>query len=190
VLGYVEVGVAEGAELLLGGGCRSDPALASGNYVGPTVFTQVKPTMRIAREEIFGPVLSVAAYSSVDEVVELANDSSFGLAAAIWTRDLEVARRVSRDLRVGMVWINEFLAMFPEAPHGGYGLSGIGREMGSEALHGFLENTTVIEKTGRREPVSARQRLVARPRAPADDPRRAPARPSRRHRSRLRCAEA
>jgi aldehyde dehydrogenase (NAD+) len=151
VLGYVAAGVDEGARLVIGGKRVDDPILHAGNYVEPTIFLDVKPTMRLAREEVFGPVLAVAEYDSIEEVVELGNDSPFGLAGAIWTDNLEVANYVTQRLRVGMVWVNEFLAMFPETPHGGYGLSGIGREMGPEALHEFQENKTVIQKTGPRQ---------------------------------------
>ena len=108
--------------------------------------------MRLAQEEVFGPVLAVGRYDDLSEAIERANATTFGLAAGVWTRDLEVADRVTRELSVGMVWVNEWLAMFPETPHGGYGMSGIGREMGPEALHEFQENKTVIQKTGPREP--------------------------------------
>ena len=107
--------------------------------------------MRIAQEEIFGPVLAVGRYAALSEAIARANATRFGLAAGIWTHDLEVADTVTRELSVGMVWVNEWLAMFPETPHGGYGLSGVGREMGPEAMHEFQENKTVIQKTGRRE---------------------------------------
>jgi acyl-CoA reductase-like NAD-dependent aldehyde dehydrogenase len=106
--------------------------------------------MRIAREEIFGPVLAVSRYRDIDDAIRDANATPYGLAGAIWSHDIEVITRVTERLDVGMVWVNEFLAMFPETPHGGYGLSGIGREMGPEALLEFQENKTVIQKTGPR----------------------------------------
>ena len=153
VLSHVQSAVDEGARLVTGGTRIDEPALRSGHYVEPTVFVDVEPTMRLAREEVFGPVLAVAAYDTIEEAVRLGNDSQFGLAGAVWTSDLDVAAVVTQHLRVGMVWVNEFLAMFPETPHGGYGLSGIGREMGPEALNEFQENKTVIQKTGPRTPI-------------------------------------
>jgi aldehyde dehydrogenase (NAD+) len=153
VLSYVRSGLDEGARLVTGGSRLADPALEPGHYVEPTIFANVDSNMRLAREEIFGPVVAVANYATIADAVRLGNDSAFGLAGAIWTNDLEVATHVTQGLRVGMVWVNEFLAMFPGTPHGGYGLSGIGREMGPEALHEFQENKTVIQKTGPREPI-------------------------------------
>ena len=154
VLAYVEVGKEEGAELILGGE-QLKGALETGYFVGPTVFDRVEESMRLAQEEVFGPVLAVGRYDDLTDAIARANATTFGLAAGVWTRDLEVVDRVIRELSVGMVWVNEWLAMFPETPHGGYGMSGIGREMGPEALHEFQENKTVIQKTGHREPVFA-----------------------------------
>jgi len=153
VASYVDTGIEEGARLVTGGGRLDDPALKAGNYFEPTIFADVTPDMRVAREEIFGPVVAVATYSQIEDAVRAGNDSPFGLAGAIWSNDLEVTTYVTQHLRVGMVWVNEFLAMFPETPHGGYGLSGVGREMGPEALHEFQENKTVIQKTGPRAPI-------------------------------------
>ncbi len=150
VVSYVELGREEGAELILGGE-RLLEDLETGYFFGPTVFDRVDESMRIAQEEIFGPVLAVGRYAALSEAIARANATRFGLAAGIWTHDLEVADTVTRELSVGMVWVNEWLAMFPETPHGGYGLSGVGREMGPEAMHEFQENKTVIQKTGRRE---------------------------------------
>jgi acyl-CoA reductase-like NAD-dependent aldehyde dehydrogenase len=107
--------------------------------------------MRLAQEEIFGPVLAVGRYGHLSEAIDRANATSFGLSAGVWTRSLEVADRVNREVRSGMIWVNEWLAMFPETPHGGYGMSGVGREMGPEALHEFQENKTIVQKTGPRE---------------------------------------
>ena len=151
VLSYVELGKEEGAELILGGE-QLKAGLETGYFVGPTVFDRVDESMRLAQEEVFGPVLAVGRYDDLSEAIERANATVFGLAAGVWTRDLEVVDRVVRELSVGMVWVNEWLAMFAETPHGGYGMSGIGREMGPEALLEFQENKTVIQKTGRREP--------------------------------------
>src|SRR5262249_55353502 len=112
---------------------------------------EVEQTMRIAQEEIFGPVLAVSRYTDIDEAIADANATPYGLAGAIWSHDIDVITRVTNELDVGMVWVNDFLAMFPETPHGGYGMSGIGREMGPEALLEFQENKTVIQHTGARQ---------------------------------------
>lgn len=154
VLSYVELGKAEGAELVLGGE-QIMGDLESGYFVAPTVFDRVDESMRLAQDEVFGPVLAVGRYHDLSEAIERANATPFGLAAGVWTRSIDVADRVTRELNAGMVWVNEWLAMFPETPHGGYGMSGVGREMGPEALHEFQENKTVIQKTGRRELVFA-----------------------------------
>jgi acyl-CoA reductase-like NAD-dependent aldehyde dehydrogenase len=152
VLSYLELGIQEGVEPLLEGGKPDDERLARGHYLTPTIFGGVHAGMRIAREEIFGPVLGVTRYSDLDRAIADANATPFGLAGGIWSRDLDVVNKVTRGLRVGMVWVNEFLAVYPETPHGGYGMSGIGREMGPEAVAEFLESKTVIQKHGPRQP--------------------------------------
>lgn len=152
VLSYVQLGKAEGADLILGGE-RLTRGLEDGYFMEPTVFDRVDESMRIAQDEIFGPVLAVGRYSELSDAIARANATPFGLAGGIWTSDLDVADRVVRRLAAGMVWVNEWLAMFPETPHGGYGMSGIGREMGPEALLEFQENKTVIQKTGPRTPI-------------------------------------
>ena len=153
-LSYVELGQAEGAELILGGE-RMGAELGRGYFMQPTVFDRVDESMRIAQDEIFGPVLAVGRYVDLADAIRRSNATPFGLAGGIWSRDLEVIDAVTRELAVGMVWVNEWLAMFPETPHGGYGMSGVGREMGPEALHEFQENKTIIQKTGPRERVFA-----------------------------------
>jgi acyl-CoA reductase-like NAD-dependent aldehyde dehydrogenase len=153
-LSYVELGQAEGAELILGGD-RMGADLGRGYFMQPTVFDRVDESMRIAQDEIFGPVLAVGRYADLADAIRRANATPFGLAGGIWSRDLDVIDAVTRELAVGMVWVNEWLAMFPETPHGGYGMSGVGREMGPEALHEFQENKTIIQKTGPRERVFA-----------------------------------
>jgi acyl-CoA reductase-like NAD-dependent aldehyde dehydrogenase len=150
VLAYVDIGKEEGADLVYGGE-RLAGDLETGYFVEPTVFDNVDESMRLAQDEIFGPVLAVGRYGHLAEAIDRANATSFGLSAGVWTRDLEVADRVNREVRAGMIWVNEWLAMFPETPHGGYGMSGVGREMGPEALREFQENKTVIQKTGPRE---------------------------------------
>ena len=137
VLKYIEKGKQEGAKLVCGG--RIPPALnPKGAYLEPAIFTQVRNSMGVAQEEIFGPVLSVMPFTSVDEAVHIANDTSYGLAAMIWTKDLEKANRMARRLRCGTVWINTYGAFLNEVPFGGYKQSGFGRELG---MAGFLEYT-------------------------------------------------
>jgi betaine-aldehyde dehydrogenase len=152
VLSYVELGKSEGAHLVLGGEQLTN-GLEGGYFMEPTVFDRVEESMRLAQDEVFGPVLAVGRYDDLSDAIQRANATPYGLAAGVWTRDIEVVDRVTREVASGMIWVNEWLAMFPETPHGGYGMSGIGREMGPEALHEFQENKTVIQKTGRRNPV-------------------------------------
>ena len=136
VLEYIEKGKKEGAKLACGGKIPDvDP---KGAYLEPTIFINVRNTMSIAQEEIFGPVLCVMPFTSVDEAVRIANDTKYGLAAMIWSKDLEKANKVARRLRCGTVWINTYGAFLNEAPFGGYKQSGFGRELG---LAGLLEYT-------------------------------------------------
>jgi aldehyde dehydrogenase (NAD+) len=137
VVGYIERGIAEGASVVTGGP-DPIPGLETGNYVRPTIFADVTQDMTIAREEIFGPVLSVIAYQSEDEAVAIANGTSYGLAGAVWSADQEHAVRVARRLRAGQVEINGG-AFNVAAPFGGFGQSGYGRELGVHGLEEFLE---------------------------------------------------
>jgi acyl-CoA reductase-like NAD-dependent aldehyde dehydrogenase len=141
VLGYIAKGKAEGAALVAGG----NPAQVNGKgyFVEATVFDGVRPEMTIAQEEIFGPVLAVLAFDSVEEAVALGNRSLYGLAAGIWTRDIQKAHRVARAIKAGTVWINTYNFYDAAAPFGGYKASGFGRDLGAEALEGFLETKTV-----------------------------------------------
>ena len=148
---YVQIGRDEGANLVFGGEPLKGGGLDRGHFFAPTLFEGVDQSMRIGREEIFGPVLAMSRYRELDRALEDANRTPYGLSGAIWTRDLDVAEQAIRALDVGMVWVNEFLAMFAEAPHGGYGRSGVGREMGPEAMREFQETKTVIRKFGPRE---------------------------------------
>jgi aldehyde dehydrogenase (NAD+) len=139
-LGYVRSGVEHGAKIAVGGKVPGDPALARGFFVEPTIFTGVSNSMTIAREEIFGPVLSVIPYRTVDEAVAIANDSPYGLGGGVWSKDTERAMTVARRLRTGTVWINEWHLISEKAPFGGYKQSGIGREFGVEGVKEYCES--------------------------------------------------
>jgi betaine-aldehyde dehydrogenase len=139
VLGYVELGVAEGAELLTGGNRLDDPDLAAGAFVRPAVLDRVAPTMRLAQEEIFGPVLAVLEFSSYEEAIRIANGIRFGLTASVFTRDLGTAHAFARDVEAGYVWVNDSARHFLGAPFGGYKDSGVGREEDPEELHSFTQ---------------------------------------------------
>ena len=143
VLSYLSIAKAEGAETALGGGIPADEALRDGWFVEPTIFTGVHNQMRIAREEVFGPVLSVIPFDDEDEAFAIANDSPYGLAAGLWTGNMGRALRGSAALQAGTVWVNTYRAVSFMAPFGGYKRSGIGRENGQGAIHEYLQTKTV-----------------------------------------------
>jgi len=128
VLGYIEVGKKEGAKLVYGGYRLTDKGLEKGFFVKPTIFMDVNNKMRIAQEEIFGPVLSVIKFKEESEVIRMANDTEYGLAGAVWTKDINRALRVARAVEAGRVWVNNYNNLPAHAPFGGYKKSGIGRE--------------------------------------------------------------
>jgi betaine-aldehyde dehydrogenase len=143
VLGYIEAGKAEGAELLCGGERLTDAARAKGNFLAPTIFAQTNPEMRIVREEIFGPVLVVQLFDSEADAIRLANDTDYGLAGGVFTADTAKGLRVLRQLRAGITWLNTYHPTFNEAPWGGYKQSGIGRELGTYGLDAYLETKQI-----------------------------------------------
>ena len=142
VLRYVEVAKQEGASLVAGGS-RTDIGTGKGYFMQPTVFADVTPEMTIAREEIFGPVLAAIDFGDVDEAIARANDSMYGLAAGIWTRDIRKAHYVASKLQAGTVWVNTYNVYDTAAPFGGYKQSGFGREMGEYALDSYTQSKTV-----------------------------------------------
>ena len=142
VRSYVEIGKAEGAELVLGGERHGD----RGYFHQPTIFASVRNDMRIAREEIFGPVMSVLKFSDEDEAYRIANDTEYGLAAGVWTSDLARAHRASRALRAGTVWVNTYQMVYPSVPYGGVKQSGHGRMLGAASLDDFTQVKSVWMK--------------------------------------------
>lgn len=150
VMSYIEIGKADGARLAAGGRRPDDPALRQGLFVEPTVFTHVTNDMRIAREEVFGPVAALIKFEDEDDAVRIANDTAFGLAAGVWTSDVARAHRMVRRLRAGTVWINNYRKTNHVAPFGGFKESGIGRENGHRAIENYTEVKTAWIDTGSR----------------------------------------
>ena len=142
VLGLIARGQQEGARLVCGG-TRGEGDLAEGNFVTPTLFADVSNDMSIAREEIFGPVLSVIPFAGEDEAIRLANDTEYGLAATVWTSDIRRAMRMTKAIRAGTVGINGY-QLEPNSPFGGYRQSGMGREGGRAAIESYTELKTVL----------------------------------------------
>jgi acyl-CoA reductase-like NAD-dependent aldehyde dehydrogenase len=144
VLGYVRIGIEEGARLAAGGKAPADPKLARGFFVEPTVFADVKPHMRIAREEVFGPFTVVLRFATEDEALAIANNSPYGLAGAVRTNSVTRAHRVAAKLRCGIVWVNDHHRLDPASPWGGVNESGIGREFGTESWDAHFDVKSVM----------------------------------------------
>jgi len=140
-MGYIDSGKQEGAELLAGG--ETTLGDSGGYFVEPTLFSTTSDELKIAREEIFGPVLVASPYDSLEEVAARANEGEYGLAAGVWTRDLSSAHKLASMLRAGSVYVNTWGNVEPPAPFGGFKASGIGREHGHDGLDAYLETKTV-----------------------------------------------
>lgn len=148
VLSYIDIAKNEGAKLLMGGGPASRPECGSGWFVEPTIFSGVQNRMRIAQEEVFGPVLSIIPFKDEDEAVAIANDVRFGLGAGVWTNDIGRAIRMSERIKAGTVWVNTYRAVSYLSPFGGYKDSGLGRENGIDAVHEYLQVKSVWINSG------------------------------------------
>jgi aldehyde dehydrogenase (NAD+) len=147
VIGYLSLGRQEGARAVAGGARLTEGLLAQGYFVPPTVFADVRDDMRIAKEEIFGPVLSAIPFRDVDELITRANATMFGLGSGVWTRDVGKAHRLAKAIRAGSVWVNCYQAMDPAVPFGGYKMSGYGRESGLQHVEEYLNVKAVWIKT-------------------------------------------
>lgn len=139
ILSYIEHGKREGATLLAGG----KPCDRSGYYIEPTIFIDVMDDMLIAKDEIFGPVMSVLKFKTVDEAIKRANDTQYGLAAGIMTNSLNITNTVSRSIRAGAIWVNCYFAFEKDCPFGGYKMSGFGKDYGMNGLEKYLQVKTV-----------------------------------------------
>ena len=148
ITGYLQLGREQGARAVAGGQRLTEGALERGYFVAPTVFADVRDEMRIAREEIFGPVISALPFDTLDEVVARANDSSYGLGSGVWSRDVNTVHRVAKGLRTGTVWANCYQVMDPAIPFGGYKMSGFGRESGIEHVREYVQTKAVVLKLG------------------------------------------
>jgi betaine-aldehyde dehydrogenase len=147
ILGYIESGVRDGARLRMGG--KPLPH-ENGRFVEATIFDEVRPEMTIAKEEIFGPVLSILTFDTKEEAIRIANDTIYGLSAGVWTRDIDTAFSVSRGIRAGTIWINTFMDGYPELCFGGFNQSGLGRELGRFSIEEFTELKTIQVHLGPR----------------------------------------
>lgn len=143
ILGYIDCAITEGATPLTGGKRMAGQGYEAGFFIEPTIFTDVTDDMTIAREEIFGPVLSAFTFDTIEEAITRANATEFGLGSGVWTRDLATAHRMARGIRAGSVWVNCYQMLDPGMPFGGYGMSGFGRESGPHHIEEYLETKGV-----------------------------------------------
>lgn len=148
VLSYINIAKSEGAQLVLGGAPATRPECADGWFIEPTIFSGVNNKMRIAQEEVFGPVLAIIRFKDEEDAISIANDSSFGLGSGVWTTDIGRAFRMSERIQAGMVWVNTYRAVSYMSPFGGYKDSGLGRENGIDAIHEYLQVKSVWINTG------------------------------------------
>jgi aldehyde dehydrogenase (NAD+) len=152
VLEYIDVARAEGARLIHGGKPAEGPGIQGGHFIEPTIFTDVSNNMRIAQEEVFGPILSIIGFEDEAEAIALGNQIAYGLAAGVWTRDIGRMVRVSKALHAGTVWGNTYRTYSYMMPVGGMKRSGIGREYGIEAINEFLETKSIMISTAATPP--------------------------------------
>jgi aldehyde dehydrogenase (NAD+) len=143
ILGYVDAGRREGAELRCGGERDTEGAKANGLFVQPAIFTDVKPQMKIAQEEIFGPVLAAIRFRDEEEAAQIANGTIYGLVSAVWTRDIRLAHRMASRIKAGSVWINTYNGFDTATSFGGYKQSGFGRDLGAHALEQYTNVKSV-----------------------------------------------
>jgi acyl-CoA reductase-like NAD-dependent aldehyde dehydrogenase len=148
ILGYIDIAKGEGAKCVLGGGPATKEEGGGKYFVKPTIFTGVDNKMRIAQEEVFGPVLSVIKFKDEDDAVRIANDIAFGLGAGVWTQSVKRAHTMARRIKAGTVWVNTYRAVSFLMPFGGYKASGLGRENGADAIEGYLQTKSVWINNG------------------------------------------
>jgi len=154
IIEYIAIGKKEGAKCVLGGEPYTGPGAKGDQFISPTIFIGVTNDMRIAQEEIFGPVLAVIPFEDEEEAIDIANDVDFGLAAGIWTNDIGRTFRMSEKLKVGTVWVNTYRAVSYTSPFGGYKRSGLGRESGIDAIYDYLQvkSVWIATQTSARNP--------------------------------------
>jgi aldehyde dehydrogenase (NAD+) len=152
VLSYLQIAQDEGVDCVLGGDKATRPECGEGWFVEPTIYTNVDNSMRIAQEEVFGPVLSVIPFKDEEEAIAIGNDVVFGLAAGIWTQSIRRAIELPKKLQAGTVWVNMYRAVSYMAPFGGYKQSGLGRENGQEAIREYMQTKTVWLSTSEEVP--------------------------------------
>jgi aldehyde dehydrogenase (NAD+) len=156
VLEYIRSALEQGARIVCGGGRAVVPGCEDGFFVEPTVLADVDNTMKVAREEIFGPVLSVISFESEEEAIAIANDTDYGLSAGIWTSDVIKAQQMAQQLQAGSIWINDWHMIRTDAPFGGFKQSGLGRELGKDCLHHYVEVksvSTAFERNASKKPL-------------------------------------